>query len=43
MTPRILGTDLTFSGKIVRAWRSDDTLGEHVGIQFEPLPSARRA
>jgi hypothetical protein len=34
---RILGTDLHLTGKIVRAWRSDDALSEHAGIQFDPL------
>src|SRR6478672_5429483 len=36
---RIVGTDLTLTGKIVRAWRSDETWGEHAGIQFDPLPA----
>jgi hypothetical protein len=35
---RIMGTDLKLTGKIVRAWRSDDALGRHAGIQFDPLP-----
>ncbi len=35
---RIVGTDLTLSGKVVRAWRSDDALSEHAGIQFDPVP-----
>jgi hypothetical protein len=37
---RIVGTDMTLSGKVVRAWRSDDTLSEHAGIQFDPVPPA---
>jgi PilZ domain len=37
---RIVGTDLTVTGKVVRAWRSDETWGEHAGIQFDPLPAA---
>jgi hypothetical protein len=40
---RIVGTDMTLSGKIVRAWRSDEALGEHAGIQFDPLPAATTA
>lgn len=34
---RIVGTDLTLTGKIVRAWRSDEAWGEHAGIQFDAL------
>ncbi len=34
---RIVGTDLTLSGKVVRVWRSDE--GEHAGIQFDPVPA----
>jgi hypothetical protein len=37
---RIVGTDLTLTGKIVRAWRSDEAWGEHAGIQFDPVPAA---
>lgn len=40
---RIVGTEMTLSGKIVRTWRSDDTLGRHAGIQFDPLPAAATA
>ena len=36
---RIVGTDLTLTGRIVRAWRSDETWGEHAGIQFDPVPA----
>lgn len=43
LTVRIVETDMTLSGKIVRAWRSDDTLGRHAGIQFDPLPAATTA
>lgn len=35
---RIVGTDLTLPGKIVRAWRTDESPCEHAGIQFDPLP-----
>ena len=35
----IIGTDLTLTGKIVRAWRSDESWGEHAGIQFDPVPA----
>jgi hypothetical protein len=35
---RIVGTDLTVAGKIVRAWRSDESVSEHAGIQFDTLP-----
>ncbi len=34
---RIVGTDLTLSGKVVRVWRSDE--GEHAGMQFDPVPA----
>ncbi len=37
---RIVGTDLTLTGKIVRAWRSDVEWGEHTGIQFDALPAS---
>lgn len=40
---RIVGNDMTLSGKIVRAWRSDEALGEHAGIQFDPLPAGTTA
>jgi hypothetical protein len=40
---RIVGTDLTLSGKVVRAWRSDDAQGSHAGIQFDPLPARTTA
>ena len=35
---RVVGTNLTLSGKVVRVWRSDE--GEHAGMQFDPLPAA---
>ena len=35
---RIVGTDVTLTGKVVRAWRTDDDRGEHAGIQFDPVP-----
>jgi len=34
-----VGTELTLSGRIVRIWRTDEVLGEHAGIQFDPLPA----
>jgi hypothetical protein len=34
---RIVGTDMTLSGKVVRVWRSDEEWGEHAGIQFDPF------
>ncbi|HEV7524862.1 MAG TPA: PilZ domain-containing protein [Acidimicrobiia bacterium] len=37
---RIVGTDLNLTGKIVRAWRSDEAWSEHAGIQFDPLPAS---
>jgi len=37
---RISGTDLDLTGKIVRAWRSDDAWSEHAGIQFDPVPAS---
>jgi len=43
LSVRIVGTDMTLSGKIVRAWRSDEPLGRHAGIQFDPLPAATTA
>lgn len=36
---RIVGTDLTLTGKVVRAWRAEDPVGEHAGIQFDPVPA----
>jgi hypothetical protein len=35
---RIAGTDLTLPGRIVRAWRTEESPCEHAGIQFEALP-----
>jgi PilZ domain len=35
---RIVGTDLTLSGKVVRVWRSDE--GEHAGMQLDPVPAS---
>ena len=35
---RIVGTDLTLPGRIVRAWRTDDSPCAHAGIQFDALP-----
>jgi PilZ domain len=35
---RIVGTDLTLTGKVVRAWRAAEDQGEHAGIQFDPVP-----
>jgi hypothetical protein len=40
---RIVGTDLTLTGKIVRAWRSDDAWSFHAGIQFDPVPASTTA
>jgi len=40
---RIAGTDMTLPGRIVRAWRTDETLGAHAGIQFDPIPAATTA
>jgi hypothetical protein len=37
---RIAGAEMTLPGKIVRAWRTDDTTGAHAGIQFDPIPAA---
>jgi hypothetical protein len=34
---RIVETDLTLTGKNVRAWRSDEVMGRHAGIQFDPI------
>jgi hypothetical protein len=34
---RIPGTDLTLPGRIVRAWRTDESPCEHAGIQFDAL------
>lgn len=35
---RIVRTDLTLPGRIVRAWRTDESPCEHAGIQFDTLP-----
>ncbi len=37
---RIVGTDLNLTGKVVRAWRADDPVGEHAGIQFDPVAAS---
>ncbi len=37
---RIVGTDLDLTGKVVRAWRGEDPVGEHAGIQFDPVPAS---
>jgi hypothetical protein len=34
---RIVGTDLTLTGKVVRAWRGDEAWSEHAGIQFDAV------
>jgi PilZ domain len=36
----VFGTDLALTGKVVRTWRTDESRGEHAGIQFDPLAPA---
>jgi len=35
---RIVGAELTLTGKIVRAWRTDEHPGAYAGVQFDPVP-----